>query len=154
LFTDQQRQAIFELRGAGLTGPQIAARCQSGTHGLEPFTIGADSARRIATEERRRRELEHVPPVATRAERDPRGATRELVRRLVTLCDRELGRLERRTSTPKGGPGSELDAVARVVERVERITRTLEPNPGAGAAAGSDATGPAPGLLERLASSR
>lgn len=149
------RAAVLELVDKGLSGSEVAAELARGWADLAPVAgMPRDTVLRIAREERRRRQSREASPVATLAESDVRAALRVLVGRLCTLADRELGRLEAR---PANRPPStaELTAAGDVLERLERITRRVNPASGKGSAgtAGEEApaAGAAGGLLERLA---
>ena len=150
-YTDEQRTAIAALKRQGLSGRDIALACSRGTHDLEPFTVNPDSANRIARAVNARRAELEKSPVATRAESDPRAATRELVGRLTALADRHLTALE--TRHPNRPPrAQELKAAADVLEHLERTTRRLEPKPGAGIVAGNGSREADPtDLIDRLA---
>lgn len=89
-YTDEQRQAVWELKQQGLSGSQIANQCALGVKGLEPFEISRDVANRIAREER---EL-HEPSLL--AQSDPQEALRVLVKGMIDVAERWFTRQRRR----------------------------------------------------------
>jgi hypothetical protein len=148
-YTDQQRQAIYELKREGLSGPQTARACAAGTKGLEPFAPTPETCNRIAQEEAANRDDLALSPIAR--EPDHTEAFRKLVRETMSVAERQVQQLRRDVARAKPSdrvPNAKAtDALANALVKLHRLIEAVPSKPEAN---GKQPEQPA-GFLEQLA---
>ncbi len=127
-WTHDQRDAIYRASkpgGGGLTAKAVAEACRKGLGELEPFEIADTSAGRVIRQEKSRRDRMDQSPVA-------RGPLREgvatLVRRAMSITERELARLDKLQSSrqlQKPLYQAHFSAMVKELGQLEKLTRQL-----------------------------
>src|SRR5437762_1026497 len=113
-FTDQQRQAIYELKEAGKSGTQVVKLCRQGIKGLDPFEVTKDTVNRVYREERVIvSSLTHSPL----AEKERPKAAEDLTSRQITLLDRTQTEIQVHLARGKCSP-LELERLSKTLDRV------------------------------------
>jgi hypothetical protein len=114
-FTDDQRQAIFELKHEGKSGAEVERICRGGCKGLEPFEVRAQTANRIYREELERRNepspLSKLPPSQ---------AIAKLIEESIQFAERQIATLRRRGK--REDVGAEFKRYVDALEKLQRMT--------------------------------
>gem|GEM_PF-4039077 len=129
LYNDDQRSAIYELKAEGLSGRQVAELCAKGVKGIVPFEVPVQTVNRIYRDElAAREELEDSPL----ADKNAAEAADAIIRRAITVCDRELARFERESRKRKHGrrfDAKGFGALTVAIERLHRMAKGQKQDP-------------------------
>lgn len=95
-------------------------------HTLPPFTIPRDTVASMCQQEQRKRSGRLVSVVA---DQPPREGLEAMRRRLVSVADREIARLEEATKKKTGAPLDSVTKAARMLRELAAIPGPTDPRP-------------------------